>query len=410
MTFLLIILLLLSSIFISTYIGFALYMFLKSNSGREVKKDPNYTPKVSLVICAYNEEKMIVEKIENVLQIDYPRDKLEIIVFDNGSEDRTFEVASSFKERGVRVLKLGGQNRGKSAGINEALKYVTGEIVKISDADVRYNKGILRKAMPYFADPSVGAVCASPVLSNPEQTAVTKIETSLHSFYHLFRGVESAIDSIIIGGGGFAFRRKLIEKLDESIGNDDIDLTVKVRKSGHRVLLLKDAYFYEYTPPTFRARWKQKIRRSTMIVQALIKHRGVMFKRKFGIYGGVIYPAEFFIHVLSPYILLTILGLSVCLLFLNFWVMISITMCVFVAGIVGGMLMSSFFNRKTQSAGPFSFVYMFLAFLEAQLVLLLGSLSLLWRKPYIWKSERGNEETIRWASAIKLDLNGAVVQ
>lgn len=394
MTFLLIILLLLSSIFISTYIGFALYMFLKSNPGREVKKDPNYTPKVSLVICAYNEEKMIAEKIENVLQIDYPRDKLEIIVFDNGSEDRTFEVASSFKERGVRVLKLGGRNRGKSAGINEALKSVTGEIVKISDADVRYNKDILRKAIPYFADPSVGALCASPMLSNPEQTAVTKIESSLHGFYHLFRGAESAIDSIIIGGGGFAFRRKLIEKLDETIGNDDIDLTVKVRKSGHRVLLLRDAYFYEYTPPTFRARWKQKIRRSAMIVQALIKHRGVMFKRKLGIYGGVIYPAEFFMHVLSPYILLTIAGLSIFLLFLNFWGMISIMICVFIAGIVGGLLMNGFFNHKAQSAGPFSFIYMFLTFLEAQLVLLLGSLSLLWRKPYTWKSERGNEETI----------------
>lgn len=390
--FLTILFILLVSVFVSIYLGFVLYMFLKS--GREVKRDPNYTPKVSLVICAYNEEEMIAEKIENALQIDYPRDKLEIMVFDNGSEDRTFEVASSFKERGIRVLKLGGKNRGKSAGINEALKYVTGEIVKISDVDCRYNKDLLRKAMPYFADPSVGALCVSPMLSNPKQTAVTKIESSLHGFYHLFRGAESTLDSIIIGGGGFVFRRKLIEKLDESIGADDVDLTVKVRKSGHRVLLLRDTYFYEYTQPTFRARWRQKIRRSTMIVQALIKHRDVMFKRKFGVYGSIIYPAEFFMHVLSPYLLLTIITLGIYLLFLKPWETISIIVYFSIGGIMVSLLISTCFSRKAQNGRLFPLIYTPLTFLEAQSVLLLGSLSLLWRKPYTWRPERRNEETI----------------
>jgi len=378
----------LSSLFILIYLSVAILVSMNLNRDQGVKKDPSYTPEVSLVICAYNEEKIIADKIENTLQIDYPRGKFETILFDNGSEDKTFEVATSFKERGIKVLKLNGKNRGKSAGLNEALKNVTGNIIKVSDADCLYEKDILHRIVPYFADPSVGAVAASPVLINPKQSAATKVESGLQTFYHFLYGAWSVLDSIVIGGGGLAFRKELIKNLDEEIGADDIQIAVKVRKSGYRVLFLKDAHFHEFIPPTFRARWKQKIRRSAQIVQALIKHRDLMFKRRYGIYGMVIYPAEFFMRVLSPYILLTIICLGVFILFLSFWEMIKIILYISVASIATGLLMNIYFNHSAQSAGHFSLLHILPAFLDAQLVLLLGSLSLLWRKPHTWKPTR----------------------
>lgn len=363
-------------------------MLRKSSSA--VRVDARYLPKVSLLICAYNEEDVIAKKTENALKIDYPSGKLEIIVFDNGSEDGTFEIASSFKDNRLKVLKLRGKNRGKSAGVNEALKSVTGEIVKISDADCLYEKDILRKIIPYFGDPSVGAVCICQSLINPQEKLTVRLERSLQAFYQLFHGAESAVDSVIVGEGGLTFRRNLIDELDESTGADDVDLAVRIRKSGHRVLYLKDAHYYEYTPTTFRSRWRQKIRRSAMIIRTLVRHRRVMFDKDLGVYGRVIYPAEFFIHAVSPYVFVAVLGLGIALLILNPLEFMIAFLCILVVGILMGAWLAKYTNLDSEGGSLVCFLATFLTFVESNVVLFLGSLSLVWGKSSVWVPERSD--------------------
>lgn len=123
---------------------------------RKVAKKP-YTPTFSLIIAAYNEEKAIAGKLENSLQLDYPQDKLEIIVASDSSTDQTDEIVKSFEDRGVRLVRSSG-DKGKSATLNEAVNAATGEILAFSDATGHWSKESIRSMAQNYADPRVGCV------------------------------------------------------------------------------------------------------------------------------------------------------------------------------------------------------------------------------------------------------------
>jgi cellulose synthase/poly-beta-1,6-N-acetylglucosamine synthase-like glycosyltransferase len=132
-------------------------MFIVSKVYRKKFVREPITPTVSLVIAAYNEEKAIAGKIENSLAIDYPKDKLEIIVASDSSTDRTDEIVRSFADRGVKLVRTEG-NLGKSPTLNQAAKQATGEILAFSDATGHWSKDSIRSMAQHYADPRVGCV------------------------------------------------------------------------------------------------------------------------------------------------------------------------------------------------------------------------------------------------------------
>ena len=343
-------------------------------------KDANPLPSVSLIICAYYEEKSIEQKIENTLKIKYPEEKLEVIVFDNGSNDATLETAKRFENRGIRVYSLNSENRGKVAGLNFVFKLAKGEIVAITDVDCHLKDNVLLESMPYFNDVKVGAVCGSQILLNPEESQSTQMEESLQGFYKMMRKAESNIDSTIVYNGEFlAFRKDLIGRLDEEVGADDTQIAVRIRQSGHRALFLNEANFYEYAPKTLRTRWKQKVRRSSQLVQAIIKYRNLMFKSSEP-YNSIIYPWNFFMHVVSPFFFVSLLAIGVIVavtdpLFMGSVILISallLLVCVLVLQII----------HKNNFKGVSSALLMFI---DAQITLFIGFWVQLRKKPYKWE-------------------------
>lgn len=140
------------SMFLYPLLMFALSKVYKKRFVRQA-----ITPKFSLIIAAYNEEKAIAAKIENSLAIDYPRENLEIIVASDASTDRTDEIVRSFADRGVRLLRFEG-GLGKSAMLNKAVDHATGEILGFSDATGMWSEESVRSMAEHFADPRVGCV------------------------------------------------------------------------------------------------------------------------------------------------------------------------------------------------------------------------------------------------------------
>ena len=134
------------------YFGYPLLMWTlsKLHPAQPVEK-ADITPTVSLIIPAYNEELVIAQKIENSLALDYPRDKLEIIVASDGSTDATNEIAQGFTDRGVRLVALD-QNRGKSVAENQAIARATGEILLFTDANVTLRLNAAREIVSNFGD------------------------------------------------------------------------------------------------------------------------------------------------------------------------------------------------------------------------------------------------------------------
>ena len=117
--------------------------------------EDNYLPKVSFIIAAYNEEKVIADKIKNTLMLNYPKDKLEIIIVSDGSDDKTHEIAKRYKD----IIALHQpERRGKSAALNRAITYATGEILVLSDANNDYQRDAIRELVKHFSDEHVGAV------------------------------------------------------------------------------------------------------------------------------------------------------------------------------------------------------------------------------------------------------------
>jgi len=368
-----------ASIYISLYASYGLFVLRNLKSCDHVKKDLAFLPSVSLIICAYNEERTISRKLENTLEIDYPKDRLELIAFDNGSTDGTFEIAKNFKKNGVKVYSLNGKNKGKSAGLTVAFKLAKGDIIVISDVDCFLKKDVLLKSMPYFADPSVGAVCGSQILLNPDESQSTQMEVSLQTYYKLIRKAESNIDSTILYNGEFAaFRRSLIGRLDEDVGADDTQIAIRIKESGHRALFLNEANFYEYAPSNSKMRWKQKVRRSSQVVQALLRYRYMMFRRP-DTYSRIIYPWNFFMHVISPFIFVSLLViLPIMFIFDPFASALALTIFGFVV-LLSVMVIE--LQLKKNLKGILSTL---LTFAHGQLTLFVGFWSLMRKKPYKW--------------------------
>ena len=155
------------------YFGYPLLLIIlnKVRPAPHVQKVDILTPTVSMIIPAYNEEKVIAKKIENTLALDYPQEKLEIIVASDGSTDGTDEIVRTFADRGVKLIALN-PNQGKSTVQNRAVAEAQGEILFFTDANVMLRPDAVRKIVYNFGDDKVGCVVGKVTYLNEGDTSV----------------------------------------------------------------------------------------------------------------------------------------------------------------------------------------------------------------------------------------------
>ena len=186
----------------------------------------------------------------------------------------------------------------------------------ITDADAIWEKESLKKIVSNFSDPTVGAITGRQILLNKNQSLATKVENTYRNIYEVLRLGESVMDSTPIFHGEIScFRRSLVEEISENSMADDSELAVKVRKKGFKSIYDPNAIFYEYAPPTFKSRFVQKLRRGQGLIQLFWKEKGILFNPRYGKFGMLIFPAEFFMHVISP---LLVLGFIISLFYTLF--------------------------------------------------------------------------------------------
>ena len=235
-----------------------------------VKKGP-CEPTISLFISAYNEESIIAEKIENVLSLDYPRDKLEIVVVSDASSDRTDEIVKSYENRGVKLHRMP-ERSGKIPGLNDAIPRAKNEIIVLTDANCMYNKETLRALVPNFADPLVGAVNGEHIFLNKKESTVERGVGFYWKYETWMKRMESAIHSnVFITGAMIALRRELYpEGIGGELNLDNI-LPLVVVNRGYRVIYEDKAIVTEETAKNpkeeFRGRVRTTIRGFWMVRQ-----------------------------------------------------------------------------------------------------------------------------------------------
>ena len=287
----------------------------------------NYRPKVSLIIPTYNEASVISRKLENVQNIDYPEDKLQVILVDSASTDGTLAVCKNRLEKNnfrfsIKLLSEK-QRLGKSHALNTALEFADGEIIATSDADSFWEPDALRKAVSFFADPSVGAVTGREELINLEKTVHTLSEGIYRKFYYVLRLGESKVNSTLIFQGELSlYRRTALEKFEDKAGySDDTGTVVNMISKGYRCIFAPEAVFHDTAAFSLHGRLMLKSRRAQHLISGITHSLKLKVGGKLPLSSAVIL-FNFHMHVISPLLLmLTVLvfATAMVLYFQTLW-------------------------------------------------------------------------------------------
>jgi len=248
-------------------------------SGFLARRKPVYRqriqPMVSIIVAAHNEESVIEGKIKNLLALTYPQDRFEILIGNDGSTDRTAEIAARYTTQRVQVI-TSEVRRGKSSIQNEAVMAASGEILVFTDADCLVSPDTLQHAVDNFADPNVGLVTGTAAFSNSSETGVSRNE-NLYSRYEAWIRRQESDRGLLAAASGsfFAIRRQLWQPLEANVG-DDFVLPLQVALRGKRNLLASDVLAWTSLPVHADSMFKVKKRIVSKDFRGLLRNQAVL--------------------------------------------------------------------------------------------------------------------------------------
>lgn len=262
---------------------FTLYLLARSNA-RMPLTDDRAEPMVTLVISAYNEESVIGDKLGNSLSLDYPADRLEILVVSDHSSDRTDEIVRHTDDPRVRLLRLP-ERSGKTTGLNAAVAEARGEIIVFSDANAMYQSDAIRRLVRNFADPAVGAVTGESRYAEDLSDASTRNESAYWNYELRIKAMESAIGSVVGGDGAiYAIRRELYSPMDAGDLSDFVN-PMQIIARGYRNIFEPAAVSFEGGADGFDAEFRRKVRIVNRAWHATRKMRGLLNPFRHGFFA-----------------------------------------------------------------------------------------------------------------------------
>ena len=257
------------------YVGYPILIVLLSLVVKNRVKQGDGEPGVTFLISAYNEEKSIKEKLEDTLALDYPKDKLQIIVASDGSTDRTDEIVKGFSSEGVSLCRVEGRV-GKTETQNQSVKKAAGEIVVFSDATTKYRKDALRKIVRNYADPSVGAVSGRYEYVNPTGGGVGAGTMLFWNYENFIKRRQTEIRTITgCCGCIYSLRRGLYEPLPREIISDLVE-PLKILEKGYRIVFEQDAVAREITEEKAEEEYSMRVRVITRGMNGLAYVRNLL--------------------------------------------------------------------------------------------------------------------------------------
>lgn len=243
-----------------TYAGYPFILLLLSKSmKRPVNKSPE-EPSVTIILSAFNEEKWIESKLHNLLEMDYPEDKIEILVGSDGASDTTDQIISRVKSPRVRFFRFV-SNLGKPSVLNALVEEAHGSILVFTDARQEFDKKAIRMLVRNFNDPAVGCVSGELYFKN---TSDGRIERGMDAYWRyekFLRRNESEIGSMLGATGAiYAIRRELFTKVPVNILVDDMYIPLQMVSRGYRAVFESEAEAYDVPSTKSKEEFKRKVR------------------------------------------------------------------------------------------------------------------------------------------------------
>lgn len=275
-----------------------------------------YFPKVSIIVPAYNEEMNAERTLNYLLQSDYP--DFDIVFVDDGSKDQTFNKIKSIFGNNPRVKVLTKENGGKASALNFGIKEARGELLVCIDADTMLKADAISKLIPFFADPTVGAVAGNVRVGNPVNMLTYWQSIEYTTSQNFDRRAYDAVNSILVVPGAIgAFRKTALEEIEGFTTDtlaEDCDLTLRLLRANYSIRTSNDALAMTEAPETLDMFIKQRSRWTFGMMQSFWKHRDLLFNLKKINIGWIVLPNllifNFIIPLFSPIVdILFIAGL-----------------------------------------------------------------------------------------------------
>jgi len=294
--------------FLSTYFNVVFLLALLSRKDELLKfpklKGNQELPKVSIIVPAYNEESTIEQSIASLNKIDYPKDKLEIIIVNDGSRDNTGKIVNGLKGRSILFID-NKDNKGKAARLNQGIEESTGELIACMDADSEVQSDILKKTTPYFRNKKIGAVTVTVEVKDAKNFLQKIVAVEYAIGLSLFLKVLSYFSAVHVTPGPFSiYKKEVLEKIgrfDTKSIVEDLEIAYRLQKGGYRIACCIATKVRTITPETFKSLHKQRKRWYSGAIYTIIKHRNVVLNSKIG-YFSYIVPYVFLLIFLGLFL------------------------------------------------------------------------------------------------------------
>lgn len=244
-----------------TYAGYPLWLWLRGALRPWPVRRGKNDPFVSIVMVVRNEAKVVAGKIDNLLDLDYPPQHLQIVVVSDGSTDETESILHEYaRDPRVQVV-LNQLSKGKASGLNDALEIAQGEIVIFTDARQKLEKGSLRALLDDFADPMVGCVSGELMLGDPDQGETGRGMGVYWRLEKRVRELESSSGSVVGATGAlYGARRELVGPIPPETLLDDVLIPMQIVRSGKRVIFEPEARAWDVAHQGSEREFARKVR------------------------------------------------------------------------------------------------------------------------------------------------------
>ncbi|QDT97294.1 glycosyltransferase family 2 protein [Gimesia aquarii] len=277
------------SLIVYSYVGYPLIVWFLSrrrrqnnlNQSIEEKKtiDANSLPSVTVVIAAYREESVILERLNNLAKIDYPSDKFEVLIGCDGNLDLTGELVSTYDDDRIRLIQFE-KRRGKASVLNDCVPEAKGEIIVFSDANTKMDPQCIKQLVKHFQDEDTGCVCGQLILE--DAVAGNNVDGIYWKYENFLKQCETKLGAVLgVNGALYALRKELYTPIPPELINDDFLIGMRVHLAGQRVIYEKSAFATEETAPSVQAEFQRRVRIGTGGFQCL-KHLKGLLHPKYG--------------------------------------------------------------------------------------------------------------------------------
>ncbi len=358
------------------YFGYPLFLALWSMFKREERERREIVPGVTLIISAYNEEQILEKKIENSLELSYPKDKLDIIVVSDGSTDNTDGIAKRYSSQfdSVKLVRVEGRV-GKNIALNKVLPHVSGDIMVFSDANSMYEEDAIRNLVSYFDKKQVGCVVGRLKYVDTGSSNVSRGESLYWKYESFIKRLESRLGLLLAGNGSiFAIRKELYSPLEPDVPND-LQTPLEIGHGGYEVIYEPRAVAIEKTVESSKEEFRRKVRTINRGLIGFLKlHKKVKGLRLFG------FVSHKFLRWLAGIFLILIFLSNIFLVGLSFYRTVFLLQLLFygLAGI--GMYLQWRRIQYGIFCAPFYFCLVNLTALVALFEFLLGKRYSIWQK------------------------------